>query len=258
MPAFGTTYRIEPGRRGGFGEGFGEKSGFFDAFFSPRWPDAVRLPPRLRVPAAVPVGTRVGPPPAAAVVPTPTPIPSVVSSPKPVPTRVPGVEVGTIPVLVPPPSAVPQGIIDPEENQTATVFESAPKVAPGGEAWRDTPPIDWDNAYERYQELNKPTVAEEADEMAVDWGEILGGVAQAVFPLPTYAAQQFSGMGSPPPVIQPRVVTVDTVTGQIRPCRRRRRRRLLTSSDLADIAALKAIVGGGAALNQAVVKAVRR
>lgn len=40
--------------------------------------------------------------------------------------------------------------------------------------------------------------------------------------------------------------------------RRRRRRRLLTPTDLNDLAALKTIVGGGQAINFAVMKAVRR
>lgn len=65
-------------------------------------------------------------------------------------------------------------------------------------------------------------------------------------------------IGAPGATVPPRSVTVDTLTGKVTPCRRRRRRRLLTSSDLADLASLKAIVGGGAAMNAAVVKAVRR
>lgn len=56
----------------------------------------------------------------------------------------------------------------------------------------------------------------------------------------------------------PSTVTVNTRTGEVTKCKRRRRRRLLTSSDLSDLASLKAIVGGGAAMNAAVVKAVRR
>lgn len=53
-------------------------------------------------------------------------------------------------------------------------------------------------------------------------------------------------------------VTVDTRTGKVTKCRRRRRRRLLTPTDLNDLAALKTIVGGGQAMNFAVLKAVRR
>jgi len=55
-------------------------------------------------------------------------------------------------------------------------------------------------------------------------------------------------------------VTIDNATGQvIKKCkRRRRRRRLLTPTDLADLASLKAIAGGGQAFNFAVTKAIRR
>ncbi len=53
-----------------------------------------------------------------------------------------------------------------------------------------------------------------------------------------------------------RYVTLDRETGKIS-CRRRRRRRLLTNRDLADLASLKTITGGGAALNAAVIRAVR-
>lgn len=53
-----------------------------------------------------------------------------------------------------------------------------------------------------------------------------------------------------------RYVTLDRETGKIS-CRRRRRRRLLTNRDLADLASLKTITGGGAALNSAVIRAVR-
>ncbi len=53
-----------------------------------------------------------------------------------------------------------------------------------------------------------------------------------------------------------RYVTLDRQTGKIT-CKRRRRRRLLTNRDLADLASLKTITGGGAALNAAVIRAVR-
>ncbi len=53
-----------------------------------------------------------------------------------------------------------------------------------------------------------------------------------------------------------RYVTLDRSTGKIS-CKRRRRRRLLTNRDLADLASLKTITGGGAALNAAVIRAVR-
>ncbi len=106
------------------------------------------------------------------------------------------------------------------------------------------------------------------DDVAIDWGDLAVGVldvAAGVYSGKTqrdYVSGLFGGgstvPASPVGVTTPRTVTVDTVTGKVTPCRRRRRRRLLTSSDLSDLAALKAIVGGGAAMNAAVVKAVRR
>lgn len=55
----------------------------------------------------------------------------------------------------------------------------------------------------------------------------------------------------------PRYAKICIATGEVSPLRRRRRRRLFTAGDLRDIASLKAVVGGGAALNAAVVKAIR-
>jgi len=95
-------------------------------------------------------------------------------------------------------------------------------------------------------------------EVAIDWGDVFGGVLSDI-------GQGLAGGGSAPPAgfvpgatSLPTTVTVNTQTGKVTPCRRRRRRRLLTSSDLNDLAALKTIVGGGQALNGAVIKAVRR
>jgi hypothetical protein len=106
---------------------------------------------------------------------------------------------------------------------------------------------------------------------AFDWGDfagnVLGGIAGGIFdPVGLGSGVRglvagpasMPGAYSTPAAGQPRTVTVDTVTGRVTPCRRRRRRRLLTSSDLSDLAALKSIIGGGAGLNSAVVKAVRR
>ena len=61
--------------------------------------------------------------------------------------------------------------------------------------------------------------------------------------------------GCPP--VGPKYAKICLATNEITPLRRRRRRRLLTSSDIKDLAALKAIVGG-AALQGAVVQAIRR
>lgn len=97
------------------------------------------------------------------------------------------------------------------------------------------------------------------DEMAIDWGNVISGAVDLIQGqtaggfVPNSPSWQ-NGSGAAPPAR----VTVDTRTGAVTPCRHRRRRRLLTSSDLADLASLKAIVGGGAAMNAAVVKAVRR
>lgn len=96
--------------------------------------------------------------------------------------------------------------------------------------------------------------------MAVDWGEIIGGVADIFNKPPQIYSPGFGGGSFPPATTTstPRQVTVDTVTGEVKPCRRRRRRRLLTPTDLSDLAALAAVVGKGDALKMAVAKAVRR
>lgn len=95
-------------------------------------------------------------------------------------------------------------------------------------------------------------------QVAIDWGDVFGGVLSDIGqglagPSVPIMPAQYTG-----PTPGPSTVTVDTRTGKVTPCRRRRRRRLLTSSDLNDLAALKTIVGGGQALNGAVIKAVRR
>lgn len=99
--------------------------------------------------------------------------------------------------------------------------------------------------------------------MAVDWGNVLSGaidIAQGQRvgggPSSSFAGPMAGGIYPTPAV--PRQVTVDTVTGEVKPCRRRRRRRLLTPTDLSDLAALAAVVGKGDALKLAVAKAVRR
>jgi len=63
--------------------------------------------------------------------------------------------------------------------------------------------------------------------------------------------------GTYAPGCGPKFAKINLATKEITPLRRRRRRRLLTSSDIKDLAALKAIVGG-AALQGAVVQAIRR
>jgi len=175
--------------------------------------------------------------------------------------------------------ALPSIVVDPEQGQTTTVFEreGAPYVA---ERTRET---DWDYVYEQYVILNAPE-EDVAFHGSIDWGEavgtILGGVldpfgvgqyARAALAGPTTVTgvpalgQQTSltpartvmatGTGCPP--LGPKYAKICLATNEITPLRRRRRRRLLTSSDIKDLAALKAIVGG-AALQGAVVQAIRR
>jgi len=75
-------------------------------------------------------------------------------------------------------------------------------------------------------------------------------------PAPTRSATVTAAPGCPPPGA--RYLRYNCATGEYSKIPRRRRRRLLTSSDLKDLAALKAIVGGGAKMDGAVVAAVRR
>lgn len=174
---------------------------------------------------------------------------------------------------------LPPQVVDPELATTATVFEDAP----GGIYETNRAPTDWDAVYEQYVILNAPEI-EPVFHDSIDWGEavgtILGGVldpfgvgqyARAALAPPTTvtgipslgqqvrpAVQPGRTMvqnGCPP--YGPKYAKICLATNEITPLRRRRRRRLLTSSDIKDLAALKAIVGG-AALQGAVVQAIRR
>ncbi len=101
-------------------------------------------------------------------------------------------------------------------------------------------------------------VAQEDPAMAIDWTSVIN---TAITGYQQPAPSGFAGGGASGTWAQPNVpaqVTVDTRTGQVKPCRRRRRRRLLTPTDLSDLAALAAVVGKGDALKLAVAKAVRR
>lgn len=83
----------------------------------------------------------------------------------------------------------------------------------------------------------------------IDWGEIagsvLGGIAGGLFDpvglgsgvrgLVAGPASTVTGVPSLGQQVQPRTVTVDTVTGKVTVCRRRRRRRLLTETDFNDL-----------------------
>jgi len=182
----------------------------------------------------------------------------------------------------PGPEALPPQVVDPEYQPTQTVFEDAP----GGIYETNRAPTDWDAVYDQYVILNAPEQDVGLFD-AVDWGEIAGGViggildpfgygaqVQQAFSPPGVVASATQGVSNiPPPTgivggVQmaangacpptgPKYLKYCVATGQYSPIRRRRRRRLLTSSDIKDLSALKSIVGG-AALQGAVVQAVRR
>jgi len=86
-------------------------------------------------------------------------------------------------------------------------------------------------------------------------GQPLATPAQVAAPVTGAAPMQDPGQCPPPGA---RYLRYNCQTGQLSKIPRRRRRRLLTSSDLKDLAALKAIVGGGAKMDGAIVAAVRR
>lgn len=179
----------------------------------------------------------------------------------------------------PGPDAVSPVVVDPGQGTQTTVFEDAP----GGIYQTNRAPTDWDRVYREYVVLNAP----EADVglfEGVDWGSVAGTIVGGLFdPFGAGAAVQTAfappqvvgglqtvpQMGGPPgvqamtptsggcPPVGPKYAKICLATREITPLRRRRRRRLLTSSDIKDLAALKAIVGG-AALQGAVVQAIRR
>lgn len=205
------------------------------------------------------------------------------------PSIVPGVGVesatapqGTPDSATPESDALPPSVVDPEANTKATVFENVP----GGIYETNRAPTDWDEVYRQYVILNAP----EGDvpfHDNIDWGTIAGNVIGGIFdPFGAGAAttSYFNPQGVVPsamagpgganvvtgitgvtgmtpgaacPPVGPKYAKVCLATGAVTPLRRRRRRRLLTSSDIKDLAALKAIVGG-AALQGAVVQAIRR
>lgn len=166
-------------------------------------------------------------------------------------------------------------VIDPFFRPLYTVYEGAP----GGIYETNRAETDWDVVYEQYVELNKPEA-----EVAIDWGELVGSViggiwdpfgagaaTTAAFAPPGVVASATAGIPTGVPVtgitggaamagcppVGPKYGKICLATGVVTPLRRRRRRRLLTSSDIKDLSALKSIVGG-AALQGAVVQAVRR
>lgn len=178
--------------------------------------------------------------------------------------------------------ALPPFVVDPEQGPRTTVFEDAP----GGIFQTNRLPTDWDRVYNEYVILNAPPILPEIGEfeMPIDWGEFVGGVIGGLWdplgianPVGT-AISQLTGTGTTVtgipslgqqtaganimpaagcPPVGPKYAKICLATGAVTPLRRRRRRRLLTSSDIKDLSALKSIVGG-AALQGAVVQAVRR
>lgn len=205
------------------------------------------------------------------------------------PSIVPGVRVepataqeGTPDSATPESDALPPSVVDPESNTTTTVFEGVP----GGIYETTRRETDWDAVYDAYVILNAP----EGDvpfHDNIDWGTIAGNViggifdpfgagaaTTAFFQPPGIAPSAMAGPGGANvvtgitggavmtpgaacPPVGPKYAKICLATNVITPLRRRRRRRLLTSSDIKDLAALKAIVGG-AALQGAVVQAIRR
>jgi len=173
-------------------------------------------------------------------------------------------------------------VIDPDFRPTATVYEEAP----GGIYETNRAPTDWDAVYDAYVILNPPEEDVPFHD-SIDWGEVAGGIlggvldpfgvgaaARAALSPPTTVTGipslgQQTVLAAPPqitagavmehgcPPYGPKYAKICLATNVITPLRRRRRRRLLTSSDIKDLAALKAIVGG-AALQGAVVQAIRR
>ncbi len=183
------------------------------------------------------------------------------------------------PPPVGPEAVSPADVIDPDFRPTATVYEDAP----GGIYETNRAPTDWGAFYDAYVILNPPE-EDVAFHGSIDWGEavgtILGGVLDplgigdaarlafaprtTVTGIPSLGQQTvlaapgvttMATTGCPP--LGPKYAKICLATNEITPLRRRRRRRLLTSSDIKDLAALKAIVGG-AALQGAVVQAIRR
>jgi len=76
-------------------------------------------------------------------------------------------------------------------------------------------------------------------EVAIDWGDIIGGAAVDIIQdwtgggTPTFVPPTFAGPSSGAPVINP-TVQINPATGKP-VCKRRRRRRLLTESDFNDL-----------------------
>jgi len=184
----------------------------------------------------------------------------------------------------------------PDPEEFPSVYESAgspPVLVPSGIYETNRAPTDWDRVYDEYVILNAPEVEEvPVHHTVIDWGvdvaaSVLGGILDpvgigeavrtayapswlttpGVTGIPSLGQQ--TSLAAPTPITAgatmehgcppygPKYAKICLATNVITPLRRRRRRRLLTSSDIKDLSALKSIVGG-AALQAAVVQAIRR
>lgn len=184
----------------------------------------------------------------------------------------------------------------PDPETRPSVFESDPfpsVLVPGGIYETNRAPTDWDRVYDEYVILNAPEPEEvPVHHTVIDWGvdvaaSVLGGILDpvgigeavrtayapswlttpGVTGIPSLGQQ--TTLAAPTPITAgatmehgcppygPKYAKICLATNVITPLRRRRRRRLLTSSDIKDLSALKSIVGG-AALQAAVVQAIRR
>lgn len=191
------------------------------------------------------------------------------------------------PTDVPGPADTGLETVDDEEGDPEDYRQTGiPGSSPGGPILVPPPSVlDYPPSYE-YGVI--PPIPEDVD-VAVDWGtlfgDLAGGYVQAKYapspvmgligpmggaaaaPSQTGLINQYTAPAATAvvggngcatcPTGSPRYSKICNATGEISPLRRRRRRRLLTAGDLSDIASLKAIVGGGAALNAAVVKAMK-
>lgn len=158
------------------------------------------------------------------------------------------------PVLLPesPVSYVPAEVvvIDPEEEQSVTVYETQSEVQAEFERIKEAyESVDWDEFYRRATQdtgIQFPVPQGEFDppggwdggEVAIDWGAIITtGVEQYFAPdVPSGFYAPPSGVPAGVPATgTPAKVTVDTRTGKVTTCKRRRRRRLLTEGDFNDL-----------------------
>ncbi len=189
---------------------------------------------------------------------------------------------------IPPILARPSGAWEPEVRRETVIVDTvrtevevhpegdfpAGSIFAPGRTWGGSVGHDLDA---EYQEEQPVSLISDIFSGAVDiWqGQPVGGYANqpwmgmSAAGDPTGVTTRPSGRAALPPSAAPvqmmasgdgcgnrRYVTLDRQTGKIT-CKRRRRRRLLTNRDLADLASLKTITGGGAALNSAVIRAVR-